>query len=119
MRFCAAAGSVLPSRRLLNSSASALRSSLVMPSSFWITLSCSRRKNSRWRLPMVLLTSALISFCRRATSTSRRSSGSTFSMRLSTGTVSSTACRSLPGALVSAAAKSVKGEGSLGLKRFR
>ncbi|MCY1462988.1 hypothetical protein D9M71_808240 [compost metagenome] len=119
MRLRAAVGSVLPSRRFWNSSASALRSSLVMPSSFWITLSCSRRKNSRWRLPMVLLTSALISLCRRATSTSRRSSGSTFSMRLSTGTVSSTACRSLPGALVSAAAKSVKGEGSLGLKRFR
>ncbi|MCY1432966.1 hypothetical protein D9M71_489840 [compost metagenome] len=119
MRFCACSGSTLPSRRARNSSVSALLSSLVMPSSCWMIFSCSLRKNSRWRSPICRLTSADSSFCRRATSTSLRSSGRTFSMRLSTGTQSSTSCSSLPGAVVSAAAKSVSGDGSLGLKRFR
>ena len=65
------------------------------------------------------LTSADSSFCKRATSTSLRSSGRTFSMRLRIGTQSSTSCSSLPGAVVRAAAKSVSGEGWLGLKRLR
>lgn len=42
-----------------------------------------------------------------------------FSMRLSMGTQSSTSCNSLPVAEVNAAAKSVSGDGSLGLKRLR
>ncbi|MNH47786.1 hypothetical protein D3C79_1112090 [compost metagenome] len=65
------------------------------------------------------MTSAEISFCRRATSTSLRSIGKTFSMRLSMGTQSSTSCNWLPVAEVNAAAKSVSGDGSLGLKRLR
>ncbi|MOA06051.1 hypothetical protein D3C78_1256720 [compost metagenome] len=119
MRLRAWSGNVLPSRRARNSSASALLSSLVMPSSCWMSFNCSCRKNSRWRSPILRLTSADSSFCRRATSTSLRSSGRTFSMRLRIGTQSSTSCSSAPGAVVSAAAKSVSGDGSLGLKRFR
>ncbi|MNF99532.1 hypothetical protein D3C84_824330 [compost metagenome] len=80
---------------------------------------CSLRKNSRWCWPILRFTSADSSFCRRATSTSLRSNGRTLSMRLSTGTVSSTSCSSRAGAVVRAAAKSVSGEGSLGLKRLR
>ncbi len=40
-------------------------------------------------------------------------------MRLRIGTVSSTSCSTFDCAVVSAAAKSVSGEGSLGLKRLR
>ncbi len=84
-----------------------------------MTLSCSRRKNSRWCFWTLSLTSSFISACSRATSCSLRISSNTFSIRRNSGTVSSTSCNSVPRALVIDAPKSASGELSSGPNRDR
>jgi hypothetical protein len=91
---------------------------LAIPSSFWITLSCSRRKNCRCCSVIFSSTERLILACNLATSISLRISTRTFSMRRRTSRVSSTACNSSLSAVVNVAAKSASAEGSFGLKRL-
>lgn len=116
IRFLACSGRVLPARRARNSSkagAVVLGDAQLLLDHLELFL---EEELACWCWPILRSTSAQAdsSFCRRATSTSLRSSGSTFSMRLAIGTQFEHLPAIRRPARVNAAAKSVSGDGSLG-----
>ena len=119
MVFIVLSGTIRSSSRPVNFSNSAVRSSLEIPSSFCISLSCSRRKNCRCCSVIFSSTRERIRVCNLPTSISCFNRCSTFSIRRVNGMVRKISSNSSDVALVRIAPKSASGDGSLGLKRSK